>query len=148
MTTAPKTILVATDFAPCSDAALDYAVPLARALGAKIHLFHAYELPVVGLPDGVVLGNEELEQRVVTATRTALAKAIAKHEGSGVTIEPHLREADPREGILAAAKELAADLIVVGTHGRKGFVRALVGSVAELIVRAAVVPVTIVRLRA
>jgi len=52
-----------------------------------------------------------------------------------------LKQADPREAILAAAEDLSADLVIMGTHGRRGIARALIGSVAEAIVRASTIPV-------
>ena len=59
----------------------------------------------------------------------------------GIVIQPILKQADARQAVLATAEDLAADLIVMGTHGRKGIARALIGSVAEAVVRAAPVPV-------
>jgi nucleotide-binding universal stress UspA family protein len=58
-----------------------------------------------------------------------------------VELVPLLKQADPREAILTAAQELSADLVIMGTHGRHGIARALIGSVAEAIVRVSPVPV-------
>ena len=79
----------------------------------------------------------------MTFAQTDLANATAKRKGSGIVIQPILKQADAREAVLATAEDLSADLIVMGTHGRKGIARALIGSVAEALVRAAPVPVTV-----
>lgn len=121
---APKNILVPVDFGEASQAALDYAVDLAEGTDAKVFVLHTFEIPIVGLPDGVVAATAELTGRIVNAAQKAL-----------------LEQGDAREVILAEAKELGADLIVIGTHGRRGIARALIGSVAESVVRTSPVPV-------
>ena len=79
-------------------------------------------------------------QLLVEAERQ-LAACVAVHQASGVAIVPMLRQADPRAAVLAAIEELSADLVVMGTHGRRGVTRLLVGSVAESVMRASPVPV-------
>jgi len=140
----PKKILVATDFSEPSASALSYAVTLAKALGAGVHLVHAYELPVVGFPDGVVTISAEMASRIIDAAGDSLKKQAAAFAKEGVAITTSLEQAEPREGILESAKKHEADLIVVGTHGRRGVSRALIGSVAEGIVRRSTLPVLIV----
>lgn len=137
----PKTILVATDFSAAAEAALDHALLLAAKLEAKVYLLHAYLLPIVGFPDGVLLPSAEIATRIMTSAQTDLANAVAKRKGSGIAIQPILKQADAREAVLATAEDLGADLVVMGTHGRNGIARALIGSVAEAVVRAASVPV-------
>jgi nucleotide-binding universal stress UspA family protein len=138
---APKTILVATDFSDAAEAALDHAVVLAAKLGAKVVLLHAYELPMVGYPDGMLVPNHEMTLRIVGWAEKELAECVAARRDADVPIELLLRQSDPREAILSVAKERDADLIVVGTHGRRGIVRALLGSIAESVVRTSPVPV-------
>ncbi len=138
---APKKILVPTDFSEPSDAALDYAVSLAQKLGASIHVVHSFELPVVGLPSGVLTISAEMASRIIDAAQTALAQLSEKYEQRGVKLETLIEQADPREGVLSAAKKIGADLIVMGTHGRRGLARALIGSVTEAVVRTSPVPV-------
>lgn len=139
--TAPQTIVVATDFGPSAEAALDKAIGLAKKLKAKIVLVHTYQMPIVGFPDGAIVASAELVSRIVNGAQAGFSRTLDKREGCGVHIETILEQADPREGILAVAKRVHADLIVVGTHGRKGIARALIGSVAESVVRTADVPV-------
>jgi nucleotide-binding universal stress UspA family protein len=137
----PKRILVPTDFSEPSEAALGYAVSLAQKLGASIHVVHSFELPLVGFPDGVLTVPAEMASRIIDAAQTALTRIQEKYNAKGVTLETSLEQADPREGILTATKKLGADLIVMGTHGRRGLSRALIGSVTEAVVRTAPVPV-------
>ncbi len=139
--TAMQTIVVATDFGPSAEAALDKAIGLARKLKARIVLVHTYQLPIVGFPDGAIVASAELVGRILDGAQTAFARTLEKREGCGVEITTVLKQADPREGILEVANDVQADLIVVGTHGRKGIARALIGSVAESVVRASAVPV-------
>lgn len=138
---APKTILVATDFREAAAAALDYAVRLGQKLGATVFLVHTYELPVVGLPDGVIVLTAEMASHMISAAEAALKKEIEPYAARGIVVRTILEQGDPREGVLAAAKKSGADLIVLGTHGRRGLARALLGSVAEAVVRTAPVPV-------
>jgi nucleotide-binding universal stress UspA family protein len=136
-----KTILVPIDLGDPSDAALAYAVDLAEAVRAKVFVLYAFELPVVGLPDGAIVATPDLATRITTAGQAALDRALAMHQSRGVAIDARLQQGDPREVILATAKEIGADLVVMGTHGRRGIARALIGSVTERVVREAPVPV-------
>jgi len=140
-TSTPKTILVATDFGACAEAALDRALALAPALGAKVYLLHAYVMPVAAFPGGEFAPRAEIAPKVIASVQTSLAEVIAKRKQSGVEIIPLAKEGDPRDTVLATAADLGADLVIVGTHGRRGIVRALLGSVAESIVRTSSVPV-------
>lgn len=137
----PKKILVPTDFSEASDAALDYAVALGQKLGATVHVVHSFELPLVGFPDGVLTISAEMASRIIDAAQTALHRLAETCEKRGVKVETFLEQADPREGVLTAASKVGADLIVMGTHGRRGLARALIGSVTEAVVRTSPVPV-------
>jgi len=137
----PKIILVPTDFSVAAETALDQAIGLASKLGAKVYVLHAYQLPVVGFPDGVLVPTAEIASRVVTWAQSELAACVAKRKGSTVEIVPILKQADPREAVLAVAEEVSADLVIMGTHGRRGIARALIGSTAEAVVRTSPVPV-------
>ena len=138
---APKVILVPTDFSVSAETALDYALQLAAKLGAKVYVMHAYQLPVVGFPDGVLLPTAEIATKIISWAQSQLAACVARRKESSVEIVPVLKQADPREAVLSAAEDLSADLVVMGTHGRRGLARALIGSVAESVVRTSTVPV-------
>ncbi len=141
----PKTILVPTDFSEPARTALDYAVELAEKLGAKVHVTHAFELPLVGFPDGVMTISAEMATRITVAAQRALDDIVAMHRTRAIELQTSLVQGDPREAVLGVAKEIEADLIVMGTHGRRGIARALIGSVAESIVRTSSIPVLTLR---
>jgi nucleotide-binding universal stress UspA family protein len=137
----PKIILVPTDFSVAAETALDHALALAARLGGKVYVMHAYQLPVVGFPDGVLVPTAEIASRIVTWAQSELAACVAKRKESSVEIIPMLKQADPRDAVVSAAEEISADLVIMGTHGRRGIARALIGSVAETVVRTSPVPV-------
>lgn len=139
----PSVILVPTDFGDAASRALDYAVALAKPLGAELVLLHTFELPVIGFPDGAMAATAELTTRIVAAAQQALDQEVAR-AGAGVPMKALLRQGDAWQMALATAQETGANLIVMGTHGRRGLPRALIGSVAEKMVRTAPVPVLIV----
>jgi nucleotide-binding universal stress UspA family protein len=142
----PKHLLVPVDFSEPSSRAVDYAMALARETRAKVTLLHAFELPIVGFPDGALVASAEIASRLVSSAQSALSAELEKRKKEGgVVVDSVLKQSDPRDAIVSAAKELGADLIVMGTHGRRGFARALLGSVAESVLRTAPVPVLVVR---
>ena len=131
----PTTILVATDFGEPAEHALEYALLLAANLDAGVTVMHAYDFPVVGIPDASLVANAAVERRIVSNAQTALDETIARTKSAPVDLTSMLEASDPRSAILSAAERAHADLIVIGTHGRRGFSRALLGSVAEHVVR-------------
>jgi nucleotide-binding universal stress UspA family protein len=137
----PRKILVPTDFSEASSAALEYAVGLGKALGAPVHVVHAFELPIVGFPDGTLTITAEMASRIINAAQDALKGLVDDYAKNGTTLTTSLEQADPRDGILNAAEKEQCDLIVMGTHGRRGIARALIGSVAEATVRRSPIPV-------
>lgn len=137
----PKTILVPSDFGEASDQALAYAVALAQKLGADVVVLHAFEIPLVGFPDGAMVATAELTSRILEGAQTGLDRSLARHKGDGVPMRGLIRQGDPWRSVLDTAQEVSAGMIVMGTHGRKGLPRALIGSVAEKVVRTSPVPV-------
>lgn len=141
----PKTLLVPVDFSDTSNLALDYAVDLAKALGGKVVVMHAYELPVYGFPDGALVATVEIATRIMNGAQAGLAALIEKRKGKGVEITSVLRQGVPWDEVHSVAEEVNADMIVIGTHGRGGLARALLGSVAEKIIRTSTRPVLTIR---
>src|SRR5262245_34452444 len=80
----PKVILVPTDFGEPSEAALDHAVSLARALGGQIVLMHAYDIPMIAFPEAGVIASTDLTARIGAGAQSGLEQTIASREGSGV----------------------------------------------------------------
>jgi len=139
-----RNIVVATDFSDIADHALDEAVELAEKFGAKITLVHSYEIPVYGFPDGILVASAEVTTQIQIASQKQLTEAIDRRKAHNVPITPLLRMGAPWDEINAAAAETGAGLIVIGTHGRRGLSRALLGSVAERVIRTATLPVLVV----
>lgn len=140
----PRNILVPIDFSESSEKAATAAGALAVATGATVHLLHAYLIPVesVGLAQTV---SQQYVAQFVADSKAQLRELAAK-ACPGVPIGPLLVESgDPREVILGEAEKLHAELIIMGTHGRRGVSRVLLGSVAESVVRTAHCSVLVVR---
>lgn len=138
-----KTLLVPTDFSASSKLALDRAVALAAKLDARIVLLNTWELPVIGLPDGALVATPVWATRIIDAADADLRAEAARHPGA--PIEILAKQGETWRTILDVAAERGADMIVMGTHGRRGLPRALLGSVTEKVVRTSDVPVLTMR---
>jgi nucleotide-binding universal stress UspA family protein len=142
-------ILAPTDLSPASLEAVEYAVDLARTLDAEVVLLFVQEAPYFGPePDPyVVSANFRLffaeRQRVVKEQMAALRTRLGKR---GARCRAVLGEGNAATQILATARKVKADLIVMATHGRTGAKRVLLGSVAEKVVRGAQCPVLTLRM--
>src|SRR5207248_2657594 len=100
--------------------ALDYACELARQLDATVHLLNVIGIPALGVPElGVALTSTVIDQ-LVTENQQALDDIADARRSTTKIGEVLLRTGDPRELINETARELGADLIVMGTHGRRG----------------------------
>jgi nucleotide-binding universal stress UspA family protein len=143
----PKQIIVATDFSATAEAALEYAATFAKSIGAKIALVHVYQIPNYSYPDVLVPTPPEVAREIEDAARTATIAARERYASSGVDIEPVVLQGRAWQEILRLADERAADLVVVGTHGRSGVSRALLGSVAEKVLRTATRPVLVIPMK-
>jgi nucleotide-binding universal stress UspA family protein len=137
----PKRILAAVDFSDTSERALEYAIAFAKVLGAKITVAHVYELPIYGFPSGAMVATAEVATQIMTGAQTATAEICKAHAKDGVELTPVVRRGITWQEIHRIAEEVSADLIIVGTHGRTGIAHALLGSVAEKIIRTATRPV-------
>lgn len=135
-----RTILLATDLTAASREATDRAIDLAGRLGARLLIVNVLEkrrLAGSGSHDRVDQARSERESHLVTVVREART--------AGVTAEFLVWEGDPGSSIAAAAEAEGADLVVVGTRGRSGAGRMLLGSVSDHVVRHATCPVLVVR---
>lgn len=136
-----KHVLVPTDFGEPSDRALAFAVTLAAKFESRLTLLHASWLPpsayAAPYAEGLYWPANEMAEGAKKELDAALKKAkVTYPKAEGITVT-----GEPWQTILEVAKERGADLIVMGTHGRRGFSRLLLGSVAERIVRLAPIPV-------
>ncbi|HEV2356504.1 MAG TPA: universal stress protein [bacterium] len=142
-----RTILVPTDFSDSADAALRWARELAQAFGAKIILLHVIDLPYQWMPvAGPAAVPAPIPATVVRAIREqAGASLTALAERTPEVRRQILRAGHARDVILSTADDVSADVIVMGTHGRRGVSHLFVGSVAEHVVRYSRIPVSTVR---
>jgi nucleotide-binding universal stress UspA family protein len=141
MDTAPYRILVPVDLIDASPQALHTAQELAKRLRGEVVLLHVYRLPEYTYP-GM---NGALFVNVAGAIKDAACKALEELAEAAGGLRALLREGDPASEILRAIDEEQPSLVVMGTHGRKGFSRLLLGSVTERVIRRSSVPVMAVR---
>ncbi|MCS6976002.1 MAG: universal stress protein [Gemmatales bacterium] len=135
-----KTILHATDFSPHSEYAFRLACSLARDHGAKVVVLHVVAPhPAVSYGEMIVEPDAALVQQAWDQIRTI------KSPDPAVPLEHRVEQGFAAAEIVRVAEEIKADMIVLGTHGRSGLGRLLMGSVAEQVVRKAPCPVLTVK---
>ena len=151
-----KNILVATDGSPRSEKAADAAIMLAQSCNAQLHVLSVADSgkPRTAMDFDLDVGEEIKEDNPVIADeyeegRMKPEQQFVNHvtdKASGASIEAHgiVRLGHPAEEIVNAARELACDLIVVGTHGRGPVASAVMGSIATKVIHAGVTPVLVV----
>lgn len=141
-------VLVATDFSSCAQAALQQAVSLAKKLNGRITLLHVFDLPLPYTSDPSLRDYPQMVQWLQDFKKDQekkLQAAAEKARQEGVDVAPLFKEGSPSSDIVPVAEEIKADLIVIGTQGRTGLPRFLMGSVAESVSRSAPCPVLVVR---
>ena len=140
-----KRILCTTDFSATAQKALDYAVFLASSHNAELQLLHVVD-QLHGFDNYLVLvlTPHEIAQRMEKLADENLGEMINQIK-EPVKIEKAVRHGKASVQIIEMAKEMKADLIVVGSHGRTGLSHVIIGSVAEAVVRQACCPVLVVR---
>ncbi|NMB79738.1 MAG: universal stress protein [Methanomicrobiales archaeon] len=137
-----KKILVATDGSDRNRAAVDEALRLGRECGSEVHAIFVIESSTI---ESAVSGGVTGDALALMQSEAATALARVKTKAEGVKLETVILEGKPAAGILDYAKEQNVDLIVVGTQGKKGIERLLLGSVAENIIRSAPCRVLVVK---
>jgi nucleotide-binding universal stress UspA family protein len=136
-------ILVPVDFSDCSLDALEYAVVMAQQAKASIILLHVLEPVSYGLD--FTLSHIRTREQVRESWTKRLKELTSSHLHSHVAMEFQLRGGLPADSILDSAQTLPCDLIVMGTHGRRGISHTISGSVAEAVLRKSHCPVIAVR---
>ena len=136
-------ILVPVDFSDCSLDALEYAAVVAQQAKASLMLLHVLEPVSYGLD--FTLGHSRTREQVRETWTKRLEELAASLRVRQVPVESQLRGGLPSDSILDSARTLPCDLIVMGTHGRRGISHAFSGSVAEAVLRKALCPVLTVR---
>ena len=139
-------ILVAHDLTEHAQPVLRAALDLGKQLRSTVHILHVVT-PPLSVPPGGWFSVPETEiaswgQRVRHAATEELERVVREAVRQGdPEVKLHVALGEPSEAILAEARNLGASLLVLGTHGRKGWQHLMLGSVAERIVRTAPVPV-------
>jgi len=141
-----KNVLVATDFSDCSQAAVTQARALAEAFGASVHLLHVVTEPLHEIWACYAPGADflSLVEKLQADARKRLALLASRDELTSGRVVLAAAWGDPGDEVLKYARALNVDLIVCGTHGRRGWDHLVLGSVAERVVRTAPCPVATV----
>ena len=138
-------ILVPIDFSEHSSKALEFAISLAKGLGARLELLHCYPNNPGGIsPYGIIL-PENLDREMRDSASARMSEWRERAVSVGLDVDLTLTPAFPSEAISATAEEHGADLIVMGTRGLTGLGHILLGSVAERTIRIAPCPVVTVK---
>ena len=140
-------ILVPVDGSMTSESALKEAIKLAQQHHAQLELVHVFE-DILYWVDDSYINYAELQETIRSSSEKILTQAQMLVGQAGLTAETRLLEAKNERTaniIVAEAERWQAELIVIGTHGRTGFSRLVLGSVAEGVVRAAPMPVLLIR---
>ena len=151
-----KTVLAPTDFSERSFHAFEFAIGIASCFKAKIILFHVVPQEQIRVAREIMIvqkftvprysEQELLEKRKEKISRE-FERLFPDYRELNIQVEPHAVLGNPVEKILEAVETFGVDIIVMGTHGRTGINLALIGSVAEKVVRHSPVPVTTVKVQ-
>jgi nucleotide-binding universal stress UspA family protein len=156
----PFVIVVATDYSETGELAFDQAMELAAGRpGTELHVLHVlpYGLPALApeldlrAPGSTIPAIDDAAQQLIAHVEKRVDDFMAAHPARPDTMfraVPHLRLDTPALEIAQLATDLEADLVVVGTHGRRAIARLILGSVAEVAVRLSPCPVLVVRPKA
>jgi len=144
-----KNILVAVDGSPIADRALDQAIELAKDHASALRVIHVVDMGVLPLAPELAIDMDALTRARLAAGDKILEAARKVVSDAGLKVESQRLETgtptQPVAAVIAAeAERWSADLIVLGTHGQRGFVHHLLGSVADGVVRRARMPVLMV----
>ncbi|MFC7187040.1 universal stress protein [Halorubrum yunnanense] len=135
-------ILVPTDGSPASDAAIEHAIDLAERYGATLHTLYVVDGAAYSTLEA---GAEVVVDALESEGKEATGRVADAAEGAGVDCESTVASGTAYRSIREYVDEHAIDMVVMGTHGRKGLDRYLLGSVTERVVRTSDVPVLTVR---
>jgi nucleotide-binding universal stress UspA family protein len=135
-------ILVATDFTLASESALAEAIAMAKGDGTELLIAHAYQPPSAPQAEAVAPGvYDEWVRNLRERVEEKLQPLVQKARNEGIPAEALVLSGTPDEAITEAAAQEGADLVIVGTHGRKGVSRFFLGSVASRVISTAPCPV-------
>lgn len=143
-----KHILIATDGSELAERAAAQGLELAKTLKAKVTAVTATEPWVAVVAGDAALGfpHKDYDESTVKAATQALGRIVENAKAAGVSCATvHMKDQFAAEGIVTAARDNGCDLVVMGSHGRRGLAKALLGSVATRVLALSPVPVLICR---
>lgn len=135
-------ILVPTDGSPAAEAAIDHAIDLAENYDSRVHALFVVDASAFA---SVEAGSEMVIEALENEGKEAVQRIREAADEAGVEVLATVRTGTAYRSILDYIEEKEIDLVVMGTHGRRGVERFLLGSVTERVVRSADVPVMTVR---
>ena len=142
-------ILVPIDGSPTSSKGVTEAIALAKLTGGRIKLVHVFELPLLGIgSEAALMRGDDIYNCARDAGQNVLGEAAARVKAAGIHVEQLLLDCEGGalcDLVAESAGAWSASLIVLGSHGRRGLRRMLLGSDAEQILRTSSVPVLLVR---
>ncbi|MGQ3683882.1 MAG: universal stress protein [Candidatus Loosdrechtia sp.] len=140
-----RNILCPIDYSTYSEKALNYAIEIAEKYGAKLYVLHVLDMRIYDMNELELFNFYTINEDTMNGLRDRLLRCVKEDVRSRIPVETIVVQGVPFVEIIKAATEHAIDLIVMGTHGRTGISHAIIGSVAEKVVRKAPCPVLTVR---
>jgi nucleotide-binding universal stress UspA family protein len=139
-----RNIVIATDGSENSQRAISCGIGIAKLSGAIVHALYVVDTPSI-ISETWTAGKEMVHELIIREGKKVLSKVKKIIEDSGVEVKEVLLEGYPSEEIINFAENNNMDLILMGTLGKTGLERFLVGSVAENVIRNSKVPVMVIR---
>ncbi|MBW7898797.1 putative universal stress protein [Candidatus Brocadiaceae bacterium B188] len=140
-----RNILCPIDYSVYSEMALKYAIEFAEKYQAKLYLMHVLDIRVYDINNPELYNINVVDEETVEKLRERLLRCVNEDTRGRISVEALIIQGVPFAEIIKVSKEYRIDLIVIGTHGRTGLSHAIMGSVAEKIVRKAPCPVLTIR---
>ncbi|TVM03574.1 MAG: universal stress protein [Candidatus Brocadia sp. WS118] len=140
-----KNILCPIDYSVYSEMALKYAIEFAEKYRAKLYLMHVLDIRVYDINDPDLYNVNIVDAETIAKLRERLLRCVTEDTKGRIPVEAIIIQGVPFAEIIKTSKEHKIDLIVIGTHGRTGISHAIMGSVAEKVVRKAPCPVLTIR---
>lgn len=145
---APKRILVPTDYSDEADKALKQAMEIAKQFDSKIFLLHVNDVIQECAADYCAdyASLKRVREEIIEGTKKSMQEEVAKFaEFKDINVSFDIREGDPGIEILKDQEEKEADMIIISAHGKTGFIKHLLGDVADKVIRHAKCSVLLVR---
>ncbi len=140
-----KNILCPVDYSVYSEMALKYAIEFAEKYRARLYLIHVLDIRVYDINEPDLYNVNIVDEETIAKLRERLLRCVTEDTKGKIPVEAIIIQGVPFAEIIKVSKELKIDLIVLGTHGRTGISHAIMGSVAEKVVRKAPCPVLTIR---